>query len=203
MHIPISYLFYVQADYTCIYLCARKRRIFMFFMFSFLISASCCCCNLKFACSYIADLLHCLGEFSLVALSIPLFSVPHANGGRVFIRLYRLITFVLARESRIRGTTIWFYYETIIGMYSSYMECKRARTFFRPPFMLLPFIADSRERSSPSVASLALRRSPSCKTRFAGYTTVAQLPGRRGKEERRAKKTKRGKKKGISLLFWE
>lgn len=51
----------------------------MFFMFSFLISASCRCCNLKFACSYIADLLHCLREFSLVALSIPLFSIPLAE----------------------------------------------------------------------------------------------------------------------------
>lgn len=101
-----------------IYLRTRKRRIFMFFMFSFLISASCRWCNLKFACSYIADLLHCLREFSLVAaLSVPLFSVSLA-GGRAFIRLCGLITFALARESGIRGTTIWFYYETIIGMYS-------------------------------------------------------------------------------------
>lgn len=45
----------------------------MFFMFSFLISASCRWCNWKFACSYIADLSHCLREFSLVALSVPLF----------------------------------------------------------------------------------------------------------------------------------
>lgn len=152
MHVSIFYLFYVQVVYSIfyvifyIYLRTRKRRIFMFFMFSFLISASCRWCNLKFACSYIADLLHCLREFSLVAaLSVPLFSASLA-GGRAFIRLCGLITFALARESGIRGTTIWFYYETIIGIYSSYTECKRARDFFRPPFVRLLFIAGSRER---------------------------------------------------------
>lgn len=173
----------------------------MFFMFSFLISASCRWCNWKFACSYIADLSDCLREFSLVALSVPL-----TDGGRAFIRLCGLITFALARESGIRGTTIWFYYETIIGMYSPYTECKRAPRLLSAAFRATSFHRGaSRERSSRSVTSLALRRSPSCKTRFAGYTTVARLSRRQGKEEGRVKKTKRevGKGKEISLLFWE
>lgn len=176
----------------------------MFFMFSFLISASCRWCNWKFACSYIADLSHCLREFSLVARSPSLsFSVPLADGGRAFIRLCGLITFALARESGIRGTTIWFYYETIIGMYSPYTECKRASRLLSAAFRASSFHRGaSRERSSRSVTSLALRRSPSCKTRFAGYTTVARLSRRQGKEEGRVKKTKREGKE-ISLLFWE
>lgn len=181
-----------------IYLYTRKRRIFMFFMFSFLISASCRWCNLKFAYSYIEDLSYCLREFSLVAAyphpSLFPFLSPAVE--HLFAYVGWLPSRALAHENEIRETTNWFYYETIIGMYSPYTECKHARDFFRSSFVRFLFIASSQERSSRSVTSLALRRSPSCKTRFAGYTTIARLSGRRGKEEGRTKKTKGRKKEG-------
>lgn len=188
-----------------IYLYTRERHTFMFFMFSFLISASCRSCNLKFAYSYIEDLSYCLREFSLVVYShLSLFRFSRRRSRHLFAYVGWLPSRALARESGIRETAIWFYYETIIGMYSPYTECKYETSFDRLSVRFL-FIAGSRERSSRSVTSLALRRSPSCKTRFTGYTTIARLSGRRGKEEGRTKKTKGRKKKGgeISLLFWE
>lgn len=63
------------------------------------------------------------------------------------------------------------------------------------------FRAGSQERSARSVASLALRRSPSYKTRSAGYTTRS----RSYLADERRRKEEGGKKKGreINLLFWD
>jgi len=82
---------------------------------------------------------------------------------------------------------LWDYHRYVLSMHGM-QTC--ARFLSALPFVRLLFIASSRE-SSRSVASFALRRSPSCKTRFAGYTTVARL-SRREKRERAKKK---GKKK--------
>lgn len=141
LHLSFNYFMSVISFRTFyIYLYTRERRIFMFFMFSFLISASCRSCNLKFAYSYIEDLSYCLRKFSLVAYSHPsLFRSSRRRSRHLFAYVGWLPSRALARERGIRETTIWFYYETIIGMYSPYTVCKHARDFFRSPFGAFSF----------------------------------------------------------------
>lgn len=141
------------------------------------------------------DLLHYLHEFSLHTLAHSL-SLPFADGGGAFIRLCEPIFFALAHENGIRGAaprddyrlillqndhSILQYVLSIHGM----LMCAR---FLSDAFRVASFRAGSQERSARSVASLALRRSPSYKTRSAGYTTRSHSyladEGRKRREEK-------------------
>lgn len=77
-------------------------------------------------------------------------------------------------------------------------------------FGLSRSFASARAREALFVASLALRRSPSCKTRSARLYDASQLsqaaePREERTREEIEKKRQRGGKKGgeISLLFWD
>lgn len=93
-------------------------------------------------------------------------------------------------DPRHKTTIASFYYRMIIRQYA--LPIRNAKVSFR---------AGSQERSARSVASLALRRSPSYKTRSAGYTTRS----RSYLADEKRRKEERGKKKGkeINLLFWD
>jgi len=133
----------------------------------------------------------CMNSLYTVARSL---SLSSADGGGAFIRLYELI-FALVHEKEIRGTRYTtiasFYYRMIIWQYVLSVYGMQRYVSFR---------AGSQERSARSVASLALRRSPSYKTRSAGYTTRS----RSYLADERRRKEEGGKKKGreINLLFW-
>lgn len=140
----------------------------------------------------------CMNSLRTVANSL---SLPFADGGGTFIRLCEPIFFALAylktgfAARHHRETTIaLFYYGSFDNTYFPYTECKMCARLLWAVFSRCLFLfADSRERkkSARSVASLALRRSPSYKTRSAGYSTRSHSyladEGRR-KEEGRQKK---------------
>lgn len=159
-------------------------------------------CNLKFACSYIADLLLAWILSGSSNLRPFLFRSSRRRSS-IYSLMWADYLRVCTREWNPRDDHLLLLWDD--HRYSPCTECKCAQDFFRPPFVRFLFIANLRERSSRSVTSFALRRSSSCKTRFASYTTIPQLSGRQGKEEGRTKKMKGGKKKSreINLLFWE
>lgn len=127
------------------------------------------------------------------------------GGGRAFIRLCGQIAFALTRENGVRGTAGRLSPHFIMGRSDSTLSVHGMQTR-QTSFALLLLAGIAREVLF--VAALALRRSPSCKTRSAGYTTLAVIrPARKGKEER-AREEKENREEGekgkeIGLLFWD
>jgi len=136
------------------------------------------------------SLLHCLREFSLVALSVPLSSVSLADGGRAFIRLCGLIIIALARESGIHGTTIWFYYETIIGMYGIAVRAQNANVrevSFGTAFRVPSFHRElAREFSLRSFVRLELQNS--FRGLYDGRAVISQRKTRTSEEKGKNKR---------------
>lgn len=96
------------------------------------------------------------------------------NAYRSPLRLHR-------KSTGRRRTAIGSFYCRTIRQYALRTRNANARDFFRTPFALLLPVVDSL-----FVVSLALRRSPSCKTRSAACTALLQLSDRsdEGKEEK-------------------
>lgn len=173
---------------------------FLFFMFSLLISVSHRQIRDLEICLCIADLLHYLHEFSLHSstVSFPsfrrrrrsIYSFMRADLLRVCIRKWG------PRQGTAGRLSPHFITErSFDSMYSPYTyRMQTCARLLSAVFRAVSFRTSSRERSARSVASLALRRSPSYKTRSAGYTTRSRSyladERRRKKEEgkRRMKK---------------
>lgn len=173
-------------------------------MFCLLISVSCRHSDLKVACSYIAALalftlnFFCGSTFYVSFLS----SFP-----RLIADEHLFVLCGLWSPSRLTCKSGVSWHGTagrrlthLILLWDDYLSdriLKRAQNFFRPPFAL--FLCERAEALTLYSAMLALRRSPSCKTRSVGYTTIAQLSSRREKEER---KRRRRKRKAEKLVFY-
>lgn len=176
---------------------------FLFFMFSLLISVSHRqYASLRFAYVSRISCITCMNSLYTVAQSL---SLSFADDGGAFIRLCEPILFVHTKTGSAARRTAGrlsphFITERSFDSYVLFAHIQNTRanvreTSFGRFFRAVSFRASSRERSARSVASLALRRSPSYKTRSAGYTTRS----RSYLADERRRKKKDGK---INMLFW-